>query len=477
MTKVRLFISHFKKIVLFVAVVAAVTVLMNYLYVDDTDEFARYMLYEFYEEEENIDRLYIGTSHVFCGVNPVLLDEINGDNNFNLATGTQQLIASYYLLREADRIHDLDKVYLELYYDCTVEGKGNVHDPSTFPYSWLVLNQMKPSFNKLSYIFDLSEPAYYYMSFLPFMRYKEQLFNTKYVTRVFQAKQSETWKNYEYRHITRVDDREYVMRDGEKGFRLCDRTPECGGFFEQTQEEPLKEDPITEESLEYLLKITEYCKEHEIDLVWIGYPLADFQLVRKGAYDNYVNQLSVLARQNQVPYYDFNLCKREYLDLSQNIYWSDMGHLNTAGAELFTEFLGHFLLAQEAGDDAYRNCFYNSYEEKIRDSQEKIYGLEIVRSQDYERCMPEISEEERDEYVIYKVCAVTNARAGEVEMEVSVEDAGADLDSDKKNAVMKMIQDGNDRYVVLAAEQHGSLCVEARLKDEADVTNWVKIGL
>ncbi len=477
MTKVRLFISHFKKIVLFMVVVTAVIVSMNYLYVDDTDEFARYMLHEFYEEEENIDRLYIGTSHVFCGVNPVLLDEINGDNNFNLATGTQQLIASYYLLREADRIHNLDKVYLELYYDCTVGGKGNVHDPSTFPYSWLVLNQMKPSLNKLTYILDLSEPAYYYMSFLPFMRYKEQLFNKEYVARVFQAKQSEIWKNYEYRHITRVDDREYVMKDGEKGFRICDRTPEQGGFFEQKQEEPLDENPITEESLEYLLKITEYCEEQEIDLVWIGYPLSDYQLVRKGEYDNYIRQLSDLAKQYQVPYYDFNLCKREYLDLSQNSCWSDMGHLNTAGAELFTKFLGRFLLAQEAGDDIYQDCFYNSYEEKIRDSQDKIYGLEIVRSQDYECCMPEISEEERDKYVIYKARPVTNADVGDVVIKVNVEDEDADLHSDKKNAIIETIQDGNDTYVVLTAEQQGNLCVEARLKDAEDVTNWARIEL
>lgn len=96
---VRSFILHFKKILLFAAVIIAVTGVMNYLYVDDTDAFSRYVLHEFYEETENIDRLYLGSSHVFCDINPVILDGINGDNNFDLATSSQQLNTSYYLLR------------------------------------------------------------------------------------------------------------------------------------------------------------------------------------------------------------------------------------------------------------------------------------------------------------------------------------------------------------------------------------------
>lgn len=467
---VHSFILHFKKIVLFMIIVAALTLFMNYLYVDDTDEFARYMLHEFYEEKENIDRLYIGTSHVFCGVNPVILDGINGDNNFNLATGTQQLIASYYLLKEACREHHIDKVYLELYYDCMAAGKGNVHDYHTLPYSWLVINQMKPSLNKLSYMLDLSSPEYYYMTFLAFTRYKEQLFDMEYVAGVVEAKQSELWKNYEYRHITTVDDREYVMRNGEKGFRICDRTPERGGFYENKEEKALTENPITPESLDYLQKIVEYCKEHEIDLTWIAYPISDFQLVRNGGYDNYVSQVTKLAEEYEIPYYDFNLCRREYLDVSQNKYWSDMGHLNTTGAELFTKFLGGFLLAQEEGKDTYTDCFYDSYAEKIRAEQAKIYGLEIAVSQEYEYCLPDIPKEQREGYVIYKIRPVTNALEDDsIDVKV-IRDAGTERERN-----MPMIQHNSDMYVVFSAQEHGTMRVEARLKDSPETVNWAEI--
>lgn len=64
-------------ILAFALTAGGITAGMNYLYVDDTDEFARYMLHDFYtlDVTENIDRLYLGSSHVFCDINPVILDE------------------------------------------------------------------------------------------------------------------------------------------------------------------------------------------------------------------------------------------------------------------------------------------------------------------------------------------------------------------------------------------------------------------
>lgn len=103
MMRLRSFILHIKIPVLFVVMVLALTEAMNYLYVDDTTEFARCMMYEFYEDDTNIDRLYLGSSHVFCDIDPTVLDDINGENNFNLSSHMQQMITSYYLLREADK--------------------------------------------------------------------------------------------------------------------------------------------------------------------------------------------------------------------------------------------------------------------------------------------------------------------------------------------------------------------------------------
>ena len=41
----------------------------------------------------------------------------------------------------------------------------------------------------------------------------------------------------------------------------------------------------------------------------------------------------------------------------------------------------------------------SSYGEKVYNLQQEIYGLEIVRSKEYERCMPQLPEEEWQDYV------------------------------------------------------------------------------
>lgn len=466
----RSFILHFKKAALFMAVVIAVTGVMNYLYVDNTDQFSRYVLHEFYEEEENIDRLYLGSSHVFCDINPVILDDINGDNNFNLATSSQQLNTSYYLLKEADKKHHIDRVYLDLYYNCMVGELGHLHDYRTIPNSWKVIYEMKPSLNKLIYMLDLSSPRYYYMTFMAFTRYKEELFNLDYVAKVVEGKQSDIWKNHEYRHATSDG---HVMRNGEKGFRISYETTDPGGFYSRSEDASDGEDSmiLEPESLEYLLKIIEYCNKHDIALTWIGCPISDFQLVHNGSYDNYISQIAELAEQHNIPYFDFNLCKREYLDVSNRDYWSDMGHLNVDGAEIFTQFLGKFLLDQETEEDTFQDCFYSSYEEKIQAMQEEIYGLKIVLSKEYERYTPEIPEERWEEYVIYKICPVTNASEENVDINVSIVKDGDTGESEKA----LYIREGKDAYVVLRSNEHGIMRAEAKLRDSAEMSNWVEI--
>lgn len=475
------FILHSKKILLFAVIVITTTYVMNYLYLDDTDEFSRYMLHELYEQDENIDRLYLGSSHVFCDVNPAVLDDVNGDNNFNLATGNQQLIASYYLLKEADKKHDIKQVYLDMYYVCTTAGMGNLHDYDAIPHSWIVLNEMKPSLNKFSYMINLSEPRYYYLTFLPFIRYKEQLFQPGYVKDIVARKQEKTWKNREYYHIRKMENGEFIMKSGEKGFMVNFGTPEQGGFYDRASGVPLKENPVTEESIEYLVKIVDYCKENDIALTWITCPVSDYQLVGIDTYDYYVEQMRDLSMQYGIPWYDFNLCKKEYLDLSSKQYWSDKGHLNSVGAELFTRFMGELLQAEENGDRTYADCFHNSYEDKISAAREEIFGLEIVDSDEYEKFLPDVEPERQGEYAIYKIRPVTNAAPGDVEIHVCLVTREEDEEWDygrrsyADGDELEIIYDGNDGYVILGAGEHGYLYVEAKLRGAVETKNWAEV--
>lgn len=489
MMRVRSFISHFKRVLLFAAAMFVIIWVMNYLYVDDTDEFARTMMHEFYGQEENIDRIYLGSSHVFCGIDPAILDQINGDHNFDLASGNQQLIGSYYLLREADRRHHIKHAYIDLYYTCTTKGMGNLHDYSVIPYSWNILDNMRLSFNKLSYMINLSGPRYYYLSVFAFTRYKEKLFRPDYVAQLVQKKRGQTWKNYDYYHAGRMEDQELVMKSAEKGFMTSLGTPEAGGFFDRQSETMLEEDPVTEESLEYFVKIIDYCREKDIALTWIVCPISDYQLAGNGAYDRYTEQLKELSAQYGIPCYDFNLCKKEYLDLSSNQYWFDKGHLNSTGAEVFTRFMGQFLLAEEKGETTYADCFHDSYAEKLSAGGEKIYGMEILDSDEYEKCMSEVTPEKKEKYAVYKIHPVTNVKDGNVELHACFRPSAEKTQDSQAGASdfgrmvytadeeLEIAYEGNDGYVILDKDVKGILYIEAKINSASETKNWVRIRL
>ena len=71
-----------------------------YVLVDDADNEIRYAMQEFYKQED-IDSLFLGSSLVFCGYSPRIMDETWGENTYLAATPVQKIDGGYYLLKEA----------------------------------------------------------------------------------------------------------------------------------------------------------------------------------------------------------------------------------------------------------------------------------------------------------------------------------------------------------------------------------------
>ena len=115
----NLFIFSFKRIRILAGIIAGIVLFwgisygLRYIYVEE-NEWNRRIFNDLYFSNENIDCLYLGSSHVFSAVNTGILDSNNGKNNFNLATGSQSLIESYWLLKEASRNNSLSHGYVEM---------------------------------------------------------------------------------------------------------------------------------------------------------------------------------------------------------------------------------------------------------------------------------------------------------------------------------------------------------------------------
>ena len=166
MMSIRSFILRFKRLgglLVFIACLMLTETVLEYLLVV-RDGFTELLMTDFYEMEENIDNIYLGSSHVHYNIQPEILDEITGENNFNLSTGLQPMNASYYLLREADKRQKLSHVYLEISVGLVTGDYGKITDYTQLPNNWRVLNYVKPSFNKLEWMLSASEPQYYYLT-------------------------------------------------------------------------------------------------------------------------------------------------------------------------------------------------------------------------------------------------------------------------------------------------------------------------
>ena len=74
--------------------------LLRYMIVDDTKSYTRLTLHEYYNQE-NIDVLFIGASLCYRSLDTQILDESLGMNTFNLGTSSQDMDASYYLIKDA----------------------------------------------------------------------------------------------------------------------------------------------------------------------------------------------------------------------------------------------------------------------------------------------------------------------------------------------------------------------------------------
>lgn len=177
--KIRKGIEVLAAILIFVGIVHG----LNYLYVEANGNYVRYRIlwHSYYEDRGKIDNLYLGSSHVFCNIDPQILDELNGQYNFNLATSLQALNGTFYLLREANQDNELSHVYLEMYYAC------NVNDTtinSDYQNNWNNTDFMKPSLNKMEYMIANGGWDKCLENLFSFTRYRDKLGDGEYVKQV-----------------------------------------------------------------------------------------------------------------------------------------------------------------------------------------------------------------------------------------------------------------------------------------------------
>ena len=402
---------------------------LNYIYMED-DEISRIVWHNFYEQEGSIDYLYVGSSHVYNGIAPELLDQRTGENHYNMAIGGQKLIEAYYIIKEADHRNQLKGVYLDLYFYLSTGERGNYNDFSVISGGWRGLDYKKFSWDKLDYFFHLNPPKYYINGCLPFTRYREHLCDVEWIYSQQKNKKRPEYRNYQYGWNSEEDQGKVT----EKGYfyrTLVYENP-CLHVEDIPDNMEMKED-----AEEYLRKIVEYCQKEGIAITLFQTPVYELEILAYEEYDDYTASVKSIAEEYNVPYYDFNLIKDEYFPIQDMRYFVDAGHLNEDGAQEFTNF---FYEVASGIPTENEKLFFESFQEKLMSEDAKVVGMHYHQGTADELARGEISAD------MYRVTIASNRERG-LQYQIYLTPEGGET---------VMIQDfSENKYFNIPMEEHG----------------------
>lgn len=350
---------------LFILSMLGVNEALRYLLVDDVHSYTRITMHELYGQD-NIDVLFLGSSHSYRSINTAVLDEKWGVNTFNAGSGSQNLVGSYYLLREASRDNRISRVYMEVFY----ELQQDIPYYKSPTAAYIISDYMKPSVNRITYLWDSGGKDYLAHGLILARRNWQDLFEPSKIRQLLENKKSPAYRNYSY---VKFDDEEYAG----KGFVRNYNEVQQGDFSASELFSPIPENAISEYNRDYLNKIIDFCRKEEIELIFYSAPMSDFRIRGVGNYDSYISQMKEFLKETDVPYYDFNLCRREFLDLDNSCFY-DNHHLNGKGADLFSRAIADFFAGDVDGDAV----FWDSYEQKMEQMEETVFGVICLMAKD-----------------------------------------------------------------------------------------------
>lgn len=302
-----------------------------------------------------------------------------------------------------------------------------------------VSDYLKLSLNKIRFLLDATAPEYYANTFIPARRNSGELFNLNFIIDNISQKLS-----YDYYDETLLLNR---------GFREKTGRMEEGNFLFVGDLVPLTSEWVGGDYLEDLYQIAEYCDENDIELVLYSAPMSDFYILRQGgSYDDYVNRMEEIAEEIGSQYYDFNLCRTEYLFLEDGDF-ADDNHLNINGSTEFSHLFGEFFY----GDlNRSEDIFYDSYAEKLSSVEERVFGLVIEQCED---------NQENKEYVIRPV---TNIEENNGRITYTIINHIEEISGEERVEVENVIlQEQNENVLIeFPSDQIGSIEIYVYLDGE-----------
>lgn len=269
--------------------------------------------------ENNIDVLILGSSQVMTSVSPMRMYEQYGYTSYNLGTEQQNMITSYYLLKEALTYQSPQVVILDVRFlfpyaqDFPLNSTGEFVRKSIDPLKW---SKNKWEFIRTVCNLDAEQELLYYL--FPFFR--------------FHAR----WPDLSLQDFTYPFQNKNNPLRGFSISRQVDTENQFEGFLITDSSLTAAPLPTMEE---YLYKIIDLCKTHDISLVLIKTPMSN-----GGFQESEHNTVQKIADNATINFIDFNeksVYDAAAFDASSD--YNDDTHINYSGACKITDYLAEYI--------------------------------------------------------------------------------------------------------------------------------------
>lgn len=294
----------------------------NFKYLDSV-----YKVKSFYKQEENtVDVLVLGSSHIYQGFNTAVLWEEYGYAAFNLCGAAQPIWNTYYYLEEALKTQTPKVIILDTYtlHYSDEYGESSFAIKNTYGLKW---SQTKIDAIKASFNTEESGNQYFFEVLQYHSRY------------------SDLNKNDFYPYQTNK-----AMYENHKGFYCYFNSK---AVTEKDFSEITYLNEMIEKVEEYYRKIIELAQSNNIPIIITAIPFA-----AENYHQGFFNTAEAIADEYGVPFYNFLSEYKEELGIDYSTDFADSQHLNYLGNTKVTRFFGDLLkknynIPDRRGDEKY----------------------------------------------------------------------------------------------------------------------------
>jgi len=257
--------------------------------------------------EKNYEMVFMGSSRGISTYNPFIFDSILDTKSYNMCTGSQNTVETYYILRNILLSQKPKYIIYEMY---------------------------EPSFNNRDDYYLILDNAMFFKSFL---LKNEMIINGFGINGIIPymipiIKHKLYIKNDISEFLFRNKKNKIINDNWISGFYYDNNIVDSVSISNFREIESFDHISISEKKELYFNKIVDLCEENDIELICVRAPYPPSRIRKSISVDNASIFFKKICKENNIPYYNFNAMYNEkfpYLDTD----FSDTHHINSYGAK------------------------------------------------------------------------------------------------------------------------------------------------